>query len=76
MRLYKASEVAAILNCSLSNVYRLLDRGKLAYHHVGLKKGKRVAEADLQAYLAIVRREGEAKPSPAPAPRLRHLSLS
>src|SRR5437773_1466686 len=47
MKLLKFSEVAERLNCSLSNVYNLADAGVLPVHHVGLKKGKRVSEADL-----------------------------
>ena len=57
--LLKFKQVADRLNCSLSNVYALAETGVLPVHHVGVKKGKRVAEEDLNAYLAKVRHEGD-----------------
>jgi excisionase family DNA binding protein len=54
-RLLKLRDCAALLNCSLSNVYSLTSDGTLPVHRVGLKKGLRVAEEDLEAYLAKVR---------------------
>lgn len=50
-------EVAERLNCSLSNVYALIEQGRLATVSVGAGgKGYRVAEAELQRFLAERRR--------------------
>lgn len=54
-RLLRLREVAQRLTCSLSNVYALIEAGVLPKHRVGLKKGFRVAEEDLLAYLNRVR---------------------
>jgi excisionase family DNA binding protein len=58
MALLKLKQVAERLNCSLSNVYSLAATGELPIHRVGVKKGLRVAEDDLLAYLRKVRSEG------------------
>jgi excisionase family DNA binding protein len=65
--LLKLKEVAKRLNCSKSNVYSLVATGELLVHRVGLKKGLRVSEEDLAAYLAKVRGEFEHVPLPTPA---------
>ncbi len=44
------SVVAQRLECSVSNVYNLINSGKLPRTKVGAKKGYRVYEADLKAY--------------------------
>ncbi len=56
MKFYTALEIAQLLRCSLSNVYKLLKAGELPSHHVGMRKGLRVSEGDLQSYLQGVRR--------------------
>ena len=72
MKLLKLKEVAAWLNCSLSNVYARVADGTLPVHLVGKTKGFRVAEGDLAAYLAAVRHEGAGE---APPQALRHIRL-
>jgi excisionase family DNA binding protein len=58
VKLLKLREVAAQLNCSLSNAYSLIEAGELPVHRIGLKKGLRVSSADVEAFLAKVRQEG------------------
>jgi excisionase family DNA binding protein len=72
MGLLKLKDVAGRLDCSVSNVYALVREGKLPVLKVGLKKGLRVDEADLLAYLAKVRCEGAGA---ALLPALRHIRL-
>jgi excisionase family DNA binding protein len=79
--LLKLKDVAKLLDCSLSNVYSLVSEGKLPVHKVGLKKGLRVDEGDLLAYLHKVRSEGVEQPvvappvKPRPKLNLKHLDL-
>jgi excisionase family DNA binding protein len=47
----RVRDVASRLNCSLSTVYVLIENGRLPAHRVGLRKGIRVSEEDLRAYL-------------------------
>jgi excisionase family DNA binding protein len=81
MKFLKLKSVAELLDCSLSNVYSLVAQGKLPVHRVGLKKGLRVAEEDLLAYLKQVRSEAAEQSAVAPPikPRpklnLKHLDL-
>jgi len=76
MKLLKFRDVADRLNCSLSNVYSLAATGELPVHRVGLKKGLRVSEDDLLAYLAKVRSEGAGEAPAAPTvKRLQRLTL-
>jgi excisionase family DNA binding protein len=60
--LLKLKVVAERMDCSLSNVYNLVASGELPVHRVGLKKGLRVSENDLEAYLAKVRRQYVVEP--------------
>jgi excisionase family DNA binding protein len=43
--------VAKRLGMSRSHVYQLLDEGKLPFFKFGTKKGYRVRESDLKAYM-------------------------
>jgi len=45
------SIVAQRLECSVSNVYNLINSGQLVRTKVGAKKGYRVYESDLDAYI-------------------------
>lgn len=72
----RASEVAVRLNCSLSTVYQLIESGRLPSHHVGMRKGIRVTEADLQAYVdrcRSVRRQAPAAPQMKNGSPFKHL---
>jgi excisionase family DNA binding protein len=79
-RFLKLRECAELMNVSLSNVYALKDAGEIPVHRLGRKKGFRVAEADLEAYLARVRHQSEPVVIPPVQPRLplklKHLDLS
>ena len=49
--LLRVNQVARRLNLSLSTVYQLIESGRLPSHNVGMRKGIRVAESDLLAYV-------------------------
>ena len=49
-------EVAQRLRVSRALVYRLIERGDLASHHIGASI--RIAEEDLQDYLQRIKRHG------------------
>jgi excisionase family DNA binding protein len=69
-------EVAERLQISRSKAYELVESGALP--HYGIGGSVRVAEEQLQADLASVRREPvESRPAPVPRPRtkLKHLTL-
>ncbi len=51
--MFKLVEVAERLNCSLQNVYSLIERGDLGAFRIGANgKGYRVSEAQLEAFLS------------------------
>jgi excisionase family DNA binding protein len=74
MKLLKLQQIAEILNCSRSTVYGLVSAGVLPVHRVGVKKGLRISESDLQAYLAEVRQEAEPA-QPKKRSTFRHLNI-
>jgi len=49
-RLYRTSEVAMLLGCSISYVWRLIDRGDLRSIHVG--RLARIPASNVRAYIA------------------------
>lgn len=55
-------DVAKRLRCSLSNAYGLVERGELRAYRVGAKKGYRVSEEQLQAFLAAAETAGDSLP--------------
>ncbi len=60
----KLSDVAVRLNCSVQNVYSLVETGKLASFRIGATgKGYRVSEDQLRAFLEA-RREHPGKDVP------------
>lgn len=61
----RVREVAARLALSLSAVYQLIETGRLKSHCVGMRKGIRVMEDDLAAYLENTRRRAQDAPPPA-----------
>ena len=65
-RFLRVSEVAVRLSLSLSTVYQLIESGRLPSHCVGLRKGIRVAESDLLAYLERCRSARRQAPAAAP----------
>lgn len=65
-RLLRVNEVALRLNLSLSTVYQLIESGRLPSHCVGMRKGIRVAESDLLAYVEQCRSARRQRPAPAP----------
>jgi excisionase family DNA binding protein len=77
--LLKLSEVSQRLNCSLSNVYALVDSGKLPVIRTGgFGKGYRVSEDDLRTFIDSCRKQ-ETRPWPAttkPIQKLRNIRLS
>ena len=69
-------EVAERLNCSLANVYALIEAGKLSAVCVGARgKGYRVSESALGVFLAENRVETAEEPPKAPRLKLKHLKL-
>jgi excisionase family DNA binding protein len=61
----KLNEVAERLNCSVQNVYSLIDRGVLDAFRIGANgKGYRVSEEQLSAFLNE-RREHRGKDAPS-----------
>lgn len=66
-KLLRVNEVALRLNLSLSTVYQLIESGLLPSACVGTRKGIRVSESDLLAY--VERRRSARRQSPAPAPK-------
>jgi excisionase family DNA binding protein len=50
----KVSQVAKLLNCSVSTTYQLIETGKLGHHRC---PGVRVSEEQLQAYLDSTKRD-------------------
>ena len=76
----KLSEVATMLRCSLSNVYSLVEQGKLAVISTGAGgKGFRVTEQEIERFKQEheMKREREEVPikRQAPRPQLRHITL-
>jgi excisionase family DNA binding protein len=51
-RLLSVREAAEVLRVSEHYVYRLLAGGQLGFTRIGLRKGLRIAERDLQQFLA------------------------
>lgn len=61
-RIYTPAQVADWLQCSTTNVYRLIDSGELAYTRIGAsKKGFKIKGSDLLAFLES-RKVGGPKP--------------
>lgn len=66
-KLLRVSEVATRLNLSLSTVYQLIETGRLPSHNVGMRKGIRVSEAALLAYVEECRSVRQLTPASPPA---------
>ena len=77
----KLKQVSQRLNCSLSNVYALVESGELAHTPVGANgKGIRVSEEQLKAFLAEREIKGGQEPAPrqrntGPRPTLKHVQI-
>lgn len=56
MVMLRVKEVASRLALSLSSVYQLIESGRLKSHCVAMKKGIRILEEDLSAFLESCRR--------------------
>jgi excisionase family DNA binding protein len=72
----RLTEVAERLNCSLSNVYNLIESGKLPIVPTGARgKGYRVTETDLQAFIEQGRhaRRPQAWPEKTNPIKLKHV---
>lgn len=53
---FTVDEIAAHLKVSRSNVYQLIERGRLTAHRIGVGRGAiRIAQADLDEYLVSTR---------------------
>ncbi len=76
---YTITELRTLLKLSSSQLYALIDSGKLKCHRftTGRSGGIRISQAQLDAYLRATESEGEPTPPqrPTQAPRLRNLSL-
>jgi len=66
-KLLRVSQVAQRLNLSLSTVYQLIESGRLPSHQVGMRKGIRIAESALLAYVEGCRSVRRQTPAPPPA---------
>ena len=73
----RVKDVAARLGCSLSTAYQLIESGRLPSHQIGMRKGIRVSEDDLGAYLDKCRAAKGSKPATEPKAvggKFRHLN--
>lgn len=70
--LLTVKQVAKMLQLSAKSIYALVSRGDLPAYRIG--GAVRVAQADMDAYLATCRSEGPPEPV-AGAVRLKYLSL-
>lgn len=72
-------EVAERLRVNPSTVYQLVERGKLAHHRVGARRGAiRVSESDLTAYLESCHKtaaEQQRGRAPVSRVKLKHIRL-
>ncbi|MBC7820636.1 MAG: helix-turn-helix domain-containing protein [Planctomycetaceae bacterium] len=74
--MFKVPEVAQQLNCSISTIYGLVDTGKLVAHRIGVGRGAvRIAQTDLDLYLASCRTQKTEGVRKLPRSRLRHIRL-
>ena len=75
-RLLTITEAAQVLGCSESNVYSLIESGKIPYVAVGRKKGYRIASDDLQLFIQSRKVQKQpAETRPVVRPRLRHIRI-
>jgi excisionase family DNA binding protein len=72
-KLLTIPEVAELFSCSDTNVYELMNEGRLTYVNVGLRKGRRVHPDDLERFLNESRVVGKQLPVPY---KLKYLRLS
>ena len=69
-------DVATKLGVSSALIYALVAEGKLVCYRIGLGRGAiRFNDADVDAYLASCRVEGEERMPCPPSPRLKHLKF-
>src|SRR2546423_248600 len=76
--LFSVKQVATKLNCSDSFVYARIADGSLKHYRLGAGKGGiRVSQVHIDAFLAGCERGGRRapRPQPAPAAKLKHLSI-
>jgi excisionase family DNA binding protein len=68
-------EVAVRLNCSIANVYALVNAGELPVVQVGCRRGFRVEETDLADF--VMRRKSQLSPNGGRRrrARLKHIQL-
>ena len=62
MVLRKINQAAELLNVSVSTAYALVESGALPSISVGIKKGLRVSDEDLDAFIASRRRQKGREP--------------
>lgn len=60
---YTIKELAELLGVSVRTLERVLKRGELPYYVIG--RSKRFRHADVEAYLAKVRKEGKQETPPS-----------
>ena len=71
-RVYLPVEVADILRCGLTNVYRLMSTGAIATITIGAgKRGKRISGRALQAFV-----EDRTEGGPAPKRTYKYLKMN
>lgn len=74
MKLLRATDVAEVLNCSVSQVYALKDAGQIPYCRIGGMIRFRPSDLEDLINDKVVRPAKHRKPS-ARMPQLRHLKL-
>ena len=68
-------EVAERLKCHVNNVRNLINDGILPYVPIGRKKGFRILEEDLEAFIQSRRVQEGGKKKPPPRHRLKHIRV-
>jgi excisionase family DNA binding protein len=71
----KVSQVAKLLNCSVSTAYQLIETGKLGHHRC---PGVRVSDEQIKDYLDATRREPQERTTARRRPArqtLKHIRL-
>jgi excisionase family DNA binding protein len=75
-RLLTVAEAAQFLGCSETNVYALIDSGDLPFVSIGKRKGYRLDQMDLEAFIDRRKRsKAVASPMKMPRPKLKHIRL-
>ena len=74
-RLLTIKEAANFLGCTPANVYALRQAGQLPFVPIGTRKGYRVDQIDLDAFIERRKERRDAAEPKLPRSRLKHLRL-